>query len=113
MTKILKPISKGSGKRIMLFALVFIASTAVTYAQSTSSGTSALTSVTTEIAKYIPIVQKLIYAIAGVVAVIGAVSVYFKMNNDEQDVKKSIMMIVGACIFLVAAATALPGFFGY
>ena len=53
-----------------------------------------------------------VYAIAGVVAVIGAVSVYIKMNNEEQDVKKSIMMIIGACIFLVAAATALPAFFG-
>ena len=37
---------------------------------------------------------------------------YIKMNNEEQDVKKSIMMIVGACIFLVAAAQALPLFFG-
>lgn len=34
------------------------------------------------------------------------------MNNEEQDVKKKIMMIVGACIFLVAAAQALPLFFG-
>lgn len=71
-----------------------------------------LSQVTTDIQKYIPIVQKLVYAIAGVVAVIGAVSVYIKMNNEEQDVKKSIMMIIGACIFLVAAATALPAFFG-
>ena len=72
----------------------------------------ALGTVTTEIAKYIPVVQKLCYAIAGVVAIVGAVSVYFKMNNEEQDVKKSIMMIVGACIFLIAAAQALPLFFG-
>ena len=48
----------------------------------------------------------------GIVAVVGAISVYIKMNNEEQDVKKSIMMIVGACIFLVAAAQALPLFFG-
>ena len=34
------------------------------------------------------------------------------MNNEEQDVKKKIMMVVGACIFLVAAAQALPLFFG-
>ena len=34
------------------------------------------------------------------------------MNNDEQDVKKKIMMVVGACIFLIAAANALPRFFG-
>ena len=55
---------------------------------------------------------KLIYVIAGIVAVLGAISVYIKMNNEEQDVKKSIMMIVGACIFLIAAAQALPLFFG-
>jgi len=34
------------------------------------------------------------------------------MNNEEQDVKKKIMMVVGACIFLIAAAQALPMFFG-
>ena len=65
-----------------------------------------------EIAKYVPIVVKLCYAIAGVVAVVGAISVYIAMNNEEQDVKKKIMMIVGARIFLVAAAQALPLFFG-
>ena len=65
-----------------------------------------------EIAKYVPFVVKLCYAIAGVVAVVGAISVYIAMNNEEQDVKKKIMMIVGACIFLVAAAQALPLFFG-
>ncbi len=52
------------------------------------------------------------YAIAGVVAIVGAISVYIAMNNEEQDVKKKIMMVVGACIFLIAAAKALPLFFG-
>ena len=65
-----------------------------------------------EIAKYVPIVVKLCYAIPGVVAVVGAISVYIAMNNEEQDVKKKIMMVVGACIFLIAAAQALPLFFG-
>ena len=77
-----------------------------------SAGTTALGTVTTEIAKYVPVAVKLCYAIAGVVAVVGAISVYIKMNNKEQDVKKSIMMLVGACIFLIAAAQALPLFFG-
>ena len=77
-----------------------------------TAGTDALSEVTTEIAKYVPVAVKLCYAIAGVVAVVGAISVYIKMNNEEQDVKKSIMMLVGACIFLIAAAQALPLFFG-
>ena len=77
-----------------------------------TAGTKALGDVTTEIAKYVPIVVKLCYALAGVVAIIGAVTIYIAMNNEEQDVKKKIMMTVGACIFLIAAAQALPAFFG-
>ena len=45
-----------------------------------------------EIAKYVPIVVKLCYAIAGVVAVVGAISVYIAMNNEEQDVKNILVL---------------------
>ena len=96
--------------------LAMLCMVSVTFAQNAagdySAGTTALGTVTTEIAKYVPVAGKLCYAIAGVVAVVGAISVYIKMNNEEQDVKKSIMMLVGACIFLIAAAQALPLFFG-
>ena len=105
-----------SSERMKMLTFMLLVGTTVTCAQSAagdySQGTAALTTVTEEIAKYVPYVVKLCYAIAGVVAVVGAISVYIKMNNEEQDVKKSIMMIVGACIFLVAAAQALPLFFG-
>jgi len=37
---------------------------------------------------------------------------YQYITFNQQILKKSIMMIVGACIFLVAAAQALPLFFG-
>lgn len=39
-----------------------------------------------------PIVVKLCYAIAGVVAVVGAISVYISMNNEEQDVKNILVL---------------------
>ena len=45
-----------------------------------------------EIAKYVPIVVKLCYAIAGVVAVVGAISVYIAMNNEEQDIKNILVL---------------------
>ena len=45
-----------------------------------------------EIAKYVPIVVKLCYAIAGVVAIVGAISVYIAMNNEEQDVKNILVL---------------------
>lgn len=76
------------------------------------AGTSALEEVATELVKYIPYVVNLCYALAGIFAIVGAISVYIAMNNEEQDVKKKIMMTIGACIFMIAAANALPLFFG-
>ena len=117
MNKI-KRIAKSlfTSQRMKMLALMLVCGTAVTFAQNAAgdytAGTNALSTVTDEIAKYVPYVVKLCYAIAGVVAVVGAISVYIAMNNEEQDVKKKIMMVVGACIFLVAAAQALPLFFG-
>lgn len=105
-----------TSERLQTLAVMLIVGTVACLAQNTAgnyeAGTAALTTVTEEIAKYVPIVVKLCYAIAGVVAVVGAISVYIAMNNEEQDVKKKIMMVVGACIFLIAAAQALPLFFG-
>jgi hypothetical protein len=81
--------------RAQMFALLAIFGSAMCFAQNAagdySAGTTALTTVTTEIAKYVPVVVKLCYAIAGVVAVVGAVSVYISMNNDEQDVKNILV----------------------
>lgn len=116
--KKLKKIAKSffCSNRMKMLAMMIMFGTAMTFAQNAagdySAGTTALSTVTEEIAKYVPYVVKLCYAIAGVVAVVGAISVYISMNNEEQDVKKKIMMVVGACIFLIAAAQALPLFFG-
>ncbi len=37
---------------------------------------------------------------------------YQYITSNQQDFKKKIVMVVGACIFLIAAAQALPLFFG-
>ena len=102
--------------KVAMLVILLVSGPAALMAQNTAgdytAGTNALTTVAEEIAKYVPIMVKLCYAIAGVVAIVGAISVYIAMNNEEQDVKKKIMMVVGACIFLIAAAQALPLFFG-
>ena len=77
-------------------AMMLLVGGVTAFAQNTagdySAGTSALSTVAEEIAKYVPIVVKLCYAIAGVVAIIGAISVYIAMNNDEQDVKNILVL---------------------
>ena len=85
--KTIKKFAKNIFKpnRMKMAALMLLCGTAVTFAQNAAgdytAGTNALSTVTEEIAKYIPYVVKLCYAIAGVVAVVGAISVYIAMNN--------------------------------
>lgn len=85
-----------SSERIKMMSLMLLVGTTAAIAQNSagdySAGTTALETVTTEIAKYVPYVVKLCYAIAGVVAVVGAISVYIKMNNEEQDVKNILVL---------------------
>ena len=85
-----------SSGRLKTLALMLLVGGGIAMAQNSAgdytAGTTALTKVTEEIAKYVPIVVKLCYAIAGVVAVVGAISVYIAMNNEEQDVKNILVL---------------------
>ena len=85
-----------SSGRLKAMALMLLVGCGAAMAQNSAgdytAGTTALTQVTEEIAKYVPIVVKLCYAIAGVVAVVGAISVYISMNNEEQDVKNILVL---------------------
>ena len=85
-----------SSQRMKTLALMLLVGTTAAMTQNAagdySAGTTALTTVTEEIAKYVPIVVKLCYAIAGVVAIVGAISVYIAMNNEEQDVKNILVL---------------------
>ena len=53
------------------------------------------------------------YAVAGIVVVVASLQIYIKMNTGEEGIIKQIMMVVGACIFLISAAIVLPAMFGY
>lgn len=85
----------GIPTKVMMFSFMLL-SGMVAKAQNSagdySAGTSALSTVADEIAKYVPIMVKLCYAIAGVVAIVGAISVYIAMNNEEQDVKNILVL---------------------
>lgn len=82
--------------KVAMLAILFVSGPAALMAQNTAgdytAGTNALTTVAEEIAKYVPIMVKLCYAIAGVVAIVGAISVYIAMNNEEQDVKNILVL---------------------
>lgn len=53
------------------------------------------------------------YAVASVLAVISALQIYIKWNTGEDGIVKSILMLFGACLFIIGASIVFPAFFGY
>lgn len=78
--------------RVATVAALLIVATVSTFAQDTDAGLKAITTSTDSLKKYVPVVTNLCYALAGIVAIIGAISVYIKMNNEEQDVKNILVL---------------------
>ena len=78
--------------RVAMVAAFLLVFTISTFAQNTEAGIKAITNSTDSLKKYVPVVTNLCYALAGIVAIIGAISVYIKMNNEEQDVKNILVI---------------------
>ena len=96
-------------KRIASFVGMFIFCAMATYASS--KGAVFNDTATTEISSYQTPVANLMKAIAAVIVLVGSFNVYFKMQNGDQDVKKTIMMTIGGCVAFIAMSEALPMFF--
>ena len=94
-----------SVQRAAMFFLALCTSASQLFASSTGAG--GFTKATTEISSY----QTPMKAIAAVIVLVGAFNVYFKMQNGDQDVKKTIMMTIGGCVAFIAMSEALPLFF--
>ena len=45
--------------------------------------------------------------------VISALQIYIKWNTGEDGIVKSILMLFGACMFIIGASIVFPAFFGY
>jgi hypothetical protein len=76
-----------------------------------SKGAGGFSKATTEISSYENPVSNLMKALAAVIVIVGAFNVYFKMQNGDQDVKKTIMLTIGGCVAFIAMSEALPLFF--
>lgn len=116
----IKSIIKGAAHRIKESCMAFgrraaiVLGTftfAVSEAMAGSKGVAGFTKATQEISSYETPVSNLMKAIAAVIVLVGAFNVYFKMQNGDQDVKKTIMLTIGGCVAFIALSEALPLFF--
>ena len=100
------------------FAMLMVAmvATGVAIAQTSdinvTAGTGALESVAQGIAKYVPFITKLCYAIASLLSLYSATNIYLKLQYGEEGFTKSVMTLVFSILFLIASTTVMPAFFG-
>ena len=80
-------------------------------AAAQGNGLSGIVEATNMVTSYFDPATKLIYAIGAVVGLIGGVKVYSKFSSGDPDTSKTAASWIGACIFLIVAATILRSFF--
>jgi len=91
--RVLQRIDNSSLARKGVLALTALA-ISVNDVMATSKGAAGFTKATTEVSSYQTPVSNLMKAIAAVIVLVGAFNVYFKMQNGDQDVKKTIMLLL-------------------
>ena len=77
-----------------------------------AQGNNPIDKVTGSLSDYPRAVQDLMFIIGGIVGLIGAIRVYIKWQNGDQDVQKALVGWAGALIFLIVAGLAVKAFFG-
>lgn len=104
---------------LLLSAAVFLPFCSVCAITISNGGTNysltaqALADMTDEIVLTMGYVVGLLYAVASLLAIYNATVIYIKLNAGEEGFTKSVMMLVGAILFLIGATLVLPAFFGY
>lgn len=95
-------------KGLLGLAMVFTASS--TFAQGDVVG--GIEQATSSLTGTFDSVANLILVIGGVVGLAGAIRVYIKWQNGDQDVQKHLIGWLGASIFLLAVGAILKSLYG-
>lgn len=78
----------------------------------TADGNAGLSQADSLVRGYYQTATNLMYAIGGVVAIIGAIRVYTMWSNGEPHMGRVAAAWFSGCIFLVIVATVIKSFFG-
>lgn len=97
-------------KRILTVCTIAVTSFGIS--QTIQDGNAAIEQATGDVQNLYGIIATLIYALAAIIALVGAIKVFMAWNSGERDVQKMVINWFGACIFLVAIGGIIQAFFG-
>ncbi|WP_276485391.1 DUF4134 domain-containing protein [Paraflavitalea pollutisoli] len=100
-----------SSKVALLCALCILFSFSM-YAQAIpGDGAAGINEANTKVRGYFGIACNLMYAVGGILGLIGAIRVYQKWSGGHPDTGSVAAAWFGSCVFLVVVATVIKSFF--
>jgi Domain of unknown function (DUF4134) len=105
---------KSKRDRIFLYGAMLEAALLATLSvvAQTVDGNAGINQANTMVRTYFDTGINLMYAVGGVLGLIGGARVYSKWSHGDPDTGKVAAAWFGACIFLVVVATVIKSFFG-
>ncbi|HNP25070.1 MAG TPA: DUF4134 domain-containing protein [Panacibacter sp.] len=98
-------------RKVLTPSAVFILTIMVSQAIA-QDGNAGIEEATDMVTSYFDSGADLMYAVGGLLGLIGAVKVYQKWNSGDPDTGKVAAAWFGSCVFLVVVATVIKSFFG-
>ena len=84
-----------------------------TFAQvELADGQAAIEEAATGIEEYFDPIRNLIFILAGIISLLGAIRVFMKWQMGDPDVMSTAASWFGSAIFLIVAVTVIQSFFG-
>ncbi|KGO80803.1 carbamoyl phosphate synthetase [Flavobacterium beibuense F44-8] len=106
-----KKTTKFNRKKVITICAAMVL-LAIQYSAYAQDGIEGINEANTKVRSYFAAGTNLMYAVGAILGLIGAVKVYQKWNNGDQDTGKVAAAWFGSCIFLVVVATVIQSFFG-
>ncbi|WP_431213794.1 DUF4134 domain-containing protein [Puia sp. P3] len=75
-------------------------------------GNAGLNEANTQVRSYFAAGVNLMYGVAAIVAIVGAIKVYQKWSAGDEQTGRVAAAWFGACVFLVIVSTVIKSFFG-
>jgi hypothetical protein len=98
-------------KAFITLSFLFIASSS--FAQVSSGNlASGLSSAASGLTQLVAPIRTFLYVLAGIIGIYGAIRVYSKHQNGDQDTNKAMGQFGFAFVFLIAAGLVLSAMFG-
>ncbi|THD32409.1 MAG: DUF4134 domain-containing protein [Flavobacterium johnsoniae] len=98
--------------RKLVIVCAIVALTAIHYGAYAQDGVAGINEANQKVRSYFAAGTNLMYGVGALLGLIGAVKVYQKWNNGDQDTSKVAAAWFGSCVFLVVVATVIQSFFG-